>query len=333
MTTFKDGLFQYGGSAVGSGMLPVMGQTGTSGSSKVFFVHGANGSDGNPGTVLAPLKTISAAYALCTSGAGDTVYVLNDGSTTASVREAAGLTWAKNNTHLIGLGAPAINQRARVTPTSGTTDVDAFTPFLTLSASGCIISNLALVQGNSEDSKASVGILLSGSRNYLSNVGVLTGQHANQGDEAGTIWLQMTGSENVLEKCYIGTDTISRSAANTSIRFGSGSADEATRNVFRDCIFPMFADATSPFFISATTAFDTSRWNLFERCNFINTGTSTLAAAVNWADTTGKCFLYDCAFYGVTDVTAADSSYVFLYGPLNSATPVDVGLYKGVDIA
>jgi len=331
VTTFKDGLYQYGGSAVGSGMLPVMGQTGTSGASKAFFVHGALGSDGNPGTVKDPLKTVSAAYALCTAGAGDTVYVLNDGSTTASVREAAGLTWAKKNTHLVGLCAPSINQRARITPTSGSTDVDAFTPFLTVSADGCIFKNISLVQGNSEDAKASIGIHVTGLRNYFENVSVLTGQHANQGDEAGTIWVRVDSEENVFESCYIGTDTIARSAANANVKFGSGSNEEAARNIFRNCIFPAYADNAGVLFINAANATDTSRWNLFEGCTFVNTGTSTMTEGVQY-DGNGVLLLKDCGFYGCTDVVAADNTSTQLVGPAGSPN-VDVGMFKGVDIA
>lgn len=334
MTTVKDGLFQYGGSAVGSGMLPVMGLTGTSGNSKTIFVHGALGNDGNNGRKpQEALKTLTAAYALCTDGAGDTVYILNDGSTAASVRDVA-LTWAKDNCHIIGLGAPSINQRARIAPATTVTDVDAYTPYLTLSASGCVISNVSWFQGNSEDGKASVGIKVSGSRNYFSRVSVITGAHANQGDEA-SYNLQVTGSENVFEDCYIGQDTAARgnNAASANVRFGSGASDQATRNVFRRCIFPMFADDTEPIFILAPTAFDTQRWNLFADCDFINTGTSTLAAAVSWSDTTGICFLKDCAFYGITNVTAADNAYVQMYGISAGLGVVDVGHYKGVDIA
>jgi hypothetical protein len=331
MTTFKDGVYQWGGSAVGNGMLPVTGQTGTSGASKSFFVHGANGSDGNPGTVKAPLKTVSAAYDLCTAGAGDTVYVLNDGSTTASVREDAGLTWAKANTHLVGLCAPSINQRARITPTSGSTDVDAFTPMLTVSADGCIIKNISLVQGNSEDGKASVGIHVTGLRNYFENVSVLTGQHANQGDEAGTSWVRVDGEENVFQSCYIGTDTINRSAANANVKFGSGSDEEATRNVFRDCVFPAYADNDGVLFINAANATDTQRWNLFERCTFVNTGTTTMAEGVQY-DGNGVLLLKDCGFYGCTNVVAADNTSTQLVGPAGSPN-VDVGMFKGVDIA
>ena len=329
MTTFGDQVFQFGGVPVGSGMLPVMGY-----GAKAFFVHGSSGNDGNSGLKPSdPLKTLTAAYALCTSGQGDVVYILNDGSTSATVRDVA-LTWAKNNTHIIGLGAPAINNRARISTVSGSTDVDAYTPYLTLSGSGCIVSNVSWFQGNSEDGKASVGIKCSGSRNYLSRVSIITGAHANQGDEA-SYQLQVTGSENVFEDCYIGQDTASAgaNALYANLRFGSSANDEATRNVFRRCIFPMFADDTEPCFVRVVAVADVQRWNLFDKCTFINTGTSTLdAGVVVVGSVTGKLFFQDCAFYGVTDVTAADSSDVLLYGPLNSATPVDVGLFKGVDI-
>jgi hypothetical protein len=330
MTTFGDQVYQYGGVPLGGqGMLPVLG-----GGAKAFFVDPANGADGNTG--LKPddaLDTVAAAYALCTDKQGDVVYLLNDGNTSGSARETAALVWAKDNTHLVGLCAPSINQRSRITPTSGSTDVDAYTPFLTVSGHGCIFQNISLVQGNSEDGKASVGILCSGNRNYFNNVSVLTGQHANQGDEASE-WVRVTGEENVFEKCFIGTDTIARgnNNASASVRFGDGTGSQAARNVFRNCIFPMFADDTEPLFVRVSAVADVQRWNLFEGCSFINTGTSTLAAAVAVVGSvTGKLFFKDCAFYGMTDVTAADSSDVLLYG-ISGASVVDVGHYKGVDI-
>jgi len=328
MTTFGDGVYQYGGIPVGGGMLPITGFGG-----KAFFVHGSSGLDGNNGlSPKAPVKTLTQAYALCEDGRGDTVYILNDGGTGATVRDVA-LVWAKDNCHIVGLGAPAINQRVRISPATTVTDVNAYTPYLTLSASGCIISNVSWFQGNSEDGVASVGLYVSGSRNYINNVSVITGAHANQGDEAATYQVQVTGSENVFEKCYIGQDTAARSnVASANLKFGAGASNEATRNIFRDCIFPMFADGAAPVFVQASTAFDTSRWNLMERCNFINTGTSTISAGITWSDTTGKLFVKDSAFYGCTNVTAADSAYVQLYG-VSAASVVDVSLYAGVDIA
>ena len=330
MTTFGDQVYQFGGVPVGSGMLPPMG-TG----SKAFFVHGSLGLDGNSGLRPSePVKTLTQAYALCTDGAGDVVYIMNDGTTAATVRDVA-LTWAKDNCHIVGLCAPTlVNQRSRISTVSSSTDVDAYTPYLTLSASGCSISNLSWFQGNSEDGKASVGIKVTGSRNYFNNVGMITGAHANQGDEA-SYQLQVTGSENTFINCYIGQDTAAagNNAAYANLRFGSGADDEATRNVFRDCIFPMFADDTEPCFVRVVGLTDIQRWNLFERCSFINTGTSTLdAAVVSPGSVTGKLFFKDCAFYGMTNVTAADSTDVLLYG-ISGASVVDVGFFKGVDIA
>ena len=333
LTAFPHGISSFG-SPMG-GILPVMGgRIAATGDAKVFFVDPANGSDGNLGeSPDRALDTVTAAYNKTVDKRGDVIYLLNDGNTSGSARESGGITWSNDNTHLVGLCAPAINQRSRITPTSGSTDVDAFTPFLTVSGNGNIFMNISLVQGNSEDGKASVGISCTGLRNYFSDVSVLTGQHANQGDEV-SYNVQITGEENVFEKCYIGTDTIARgnNAASANVRFGSGATDQATRNIFRGCFFPMFADDTEPIFIAAPTTNDTMRWNLFDGCNFINTGSSTIAAAVSWADTSGKCFIKDSAFYGMTDVTAADSSQVFLYG-ISGSSVVDVGHYKGVDIA
>jgi len=330
VTTHKDMLTHMGGVPVsGAGMLPLMG-----GSGKSFFVDPANGADGNTGRKPTDaLATVAAAYALCTDKSGDTIYLLNDGNTSGSARETAALVWAHDNVHLVGLCAPSINQRSRITPTSASTDVDAYTPFLTVSGHGCIFKNISLVQGNSADDTASIGILVSGNRNYFENVSVLTGQHANQGDEAGTANVQITGEENVFEQCYIGTDTVARSAANASVLFGSGNTDQAARNIFRNCFFPMFADATSPYFINAPTENDVMRWNSFENCTFINTGSSTLGEAVNWTATSGKLFLKDCAFYGMTDIVAADEAEVLMYGISAGLGVVDVGHFKAVDIA
>ena len=331
MTTFGDQVKQFGGVPLGGGMLPLLGRDATA-----FFVDPALGNDDNSGlTPAQAMDTVTAAFNRCTADRGDVVYLMNDGNTSGSARETAGIVWNKDNTHLVGLCAPSINQRARITPASGSTDVNAFTPMITLSADGCIFRNISVVQGNSEDGVASVGILLSGLRNYFYNVSILTGQHANQGDEASII-LRITGEENVIEHCYLGTDTIARGNNNVSInvQFGSGATDQATRNILRDCVLPMFADDTEPLFVGATTENDVQRWNMLERCTGINTGTSTIAAAVDWTATSGILILKDCAFYGMTDITAADNARVLLHGSVGAAgTDVDMGHFLGVNIA
>lgn len=336
MTIFKNQLYHMGGVPVGGGMLPPMGRSSSTGNAKAFFVHGALGADGNSGTSPAhALATLTEAYDRCEDGRGDSVYILNDGTTTATVRDVA-LVWAKDNCHIVGLCAPTmVNQRARISTVAASTDVDAYTPYLTLSASGCSIRNISWFQGNSEDSKASVGVLCSGSRNYFENVGIITGAHANQGDEV-SYNLQLSGSENTFVDCYIGQDTAARSnyaSANVAFGLTSTSASESSRNVFRNCIFPMWADGVGPFFVKVLGLTEIQRWNLFQRCMFINTGTSTLTEGVYVpGSSTGVLFFDNCGFYGCTDVTAADSSLVQMLGP-TPGTPVECGLFKGVDIA
>lgn len=330
MSTFPDGLFQYGGAPVGlSGFFPAIRKD-----AKVYFVDPANGNDNNSG--LKPdeaLDTVEAAYNKTVDKQGDIVFLLGDGSTTGTARDNA-IVWSNSNTHLIGVTAPTPNQRARIAPpTTDAADVDAYTPYITLSGSGCVFANFSIFQGNTEDSKSSVGILVSGSRNYLNNVSVLNGAATNQGDEA-CYNIQVTGQENVFETCYIGMDTAARgnNAVSANVRFGNDTAEEACRNIFRNCVFPCFADDTEPTFIYTKTDFDATRWNLFSGCTFVNTGTSTLDAGVKWSDTTGRLLLQNCGFIGVTDVTAADSTYVYVLGP-TPGTPVDAGLFKGVDIS
>ncbi len=329
---FPHGITSFGIPLLGGGgTLPLMGANG-----KVLFVDPANGSDSNAGTSPKnALDTVAAAYAKTESGRGDVVYLMSDGSATGTARDAA-ITWSNNNTHLVGLCAPTtVNQRARIAPPTSETDVDAYTPYITLSGSGCCFANFSIFQGNSEDGKSSIGVKVSGSRNYFANVSILNGAHENQGDEATTN-LQVTGSENTFDDCYIGVDTVARgnNAISRNIQLGSNAADEATRNIFRRCFFPCFADDTEPCFIYVQGLTDIQRWNFFQNCVGINTGTATLDAAVKTpGSVTGKLFLKDCAFYGVTDITAADCSDVLLYGISAGLGVVDVGHFKGVDIA
>jgi hypothetical protein len=333
-TNFPNGLESYGMPLLGGGgTLPKMGGSGT-----VFFVDPANGNDENSGKRPDDaLDTVGQAYSMCTDKQGDVIYYLNDGNTSGSSREATiPITWSKDNTHLVGLCSPTmVSQRCRITPVVG----GALTanPVISLTGHGCVIANVAIQHWGSTDSIASRGLDVTGNRNVIYNCHIAGICHAHAGDEAAED-LRVNGSENLFERCTVGLDTIARGANNASanVRFGDGSSNYmATRNVFKDCIFPMYADDTEPVFIKYTGAFDVQRWNLFQGCTFVNTGTSTAAAAVSWPGlVAGILLLKDCAFYGMTDVTAADNSNVLLQGSVGSAgSAVDMGHFVAVDIA
>lgn len=268
-----------------------------------FFCDYANGSDGN-GTSAdgappnAPLKTIGQAHTLAVAGRNDVVAIIGDGSTTATQRLTAKLTWSKNATHLIGITAPVMEfQRARIAPlTTATVNIN---PLFEISASGCFFGNFSFFQGigqASTDEKL-IDILAAGQRNCFWNVDFGGMGHANGAARAGSYVMSLAGSENNFVNCSIGLETIQRSAANASVKLAGTSAQ---RNKFIECTFPMAASATSPLYLDASAASVLNGSSMtFRRCTFRNllniSGASTPAvtctvnAAVN-----GTIFFEEC---------------------------------------
>lgn len=325
-TNFPNGVSSLGNPILPGGV-PIMGAQG-----KAFFVDPARGSDGNKGTSWdKPLASVSAAYALTTDKAGDVVYLLNDGNTSGTSREDATITWANDNTHLVGLCAPSmISQRARISPpTSQTTIV---TPQLTVSGNGNIFANISLFEGTSEDSVASECVRVTGSRNYFYNVAMMNmgdATNGHSGDEANSCHLKISGGEeNLFEKCYIGLDTAIRSTTNANVELVSAAA----RNIFRGCVFPAFADNAGVLFVKVDGASDIDRFVSFENCLFINgdnsTATTMTAAMDVHASAGGHVIVKDCGLVGATDWEAADSSVIRLLG----AAPTDDGTGIAVDV-
>lgn len=104
---------------------------GNQGNGNVFFCDPANGNDNSDGT--APSRAVASlqtAHDLTTAGNNDIVFLIGDGSTSATARLTTTLTWSNNATHLIGITAPTrIAQRARIShaSTAPTTAFDMVT--------------------------------------------------------------------------------------------------------------------------------------------------------------------------------------------------------------
>lgn len=285
--------------------------------SKVFFVNPADGSDSHDG--LSPnraLATVSKAYSLTTDKQGDVIYLLNDGNTSGTSREDATITWAKDNTHLIGVCAPSmISQRARISPP--TTQTSIVTPQLTVSGNGNVFANISLFEGTSEDSVASECVRVTGSRNVFRNVAMMNlgdATNGHSGDEANSCHLKISGGEeNLFEDCYIGLDTAARSTTNANLELVSAAA----RNVFRRCWFPMFADNAGALFVKIDGAGDIDRFVNFERCTFYNavgsTATALTAAMSVHASAGGLVILDYCTLIGVTNGEWAASTNTNIY--------------------
>jgi len=312
LTNFPNGITSFGIPVLGSGMLPLMG-----GSAKFYFVDPANGSDSKDGlTPATALDTLEAAYAKCVDKQGDTIYLLNDGNTTGSARiTSVPLTWAKDNTHLVGLSAPCMSSpRSRITPVSA----NALTanPVITVSGHGNIFANLQIAHfGADTDGIAARGVDVTGNYNYFTNCHIVGIPNAHTGDEANACDLYVNGgSENLFERCVFGVDTVNRSTTNACIEL----VGAAVRTKFIDCICDILADNAGALFVKVDGVSDIDRYVMFKGCTFVNcvesTGTTmTSAASVNNA-AGGLVMFHNCQIAGATDVAAADNGNVWVDG-------------------
>lgn len=299
-----------------AGLLALTGQF----SGQSFFVDPANGNDANPGTsAFKAVKTLAAALALCVAGRGDTVYLISDGSTTATARLSANLDWNKNNTHLVGISSGVnISNRSRIAPTAA---VAAFANFFTVSASGCLLQNLQCFQGFNAGVAASICLTVTGGRNAFVNCHV-AGMGSTDGadaQDAGSRNLKISGTgENQFLNCTVGIDTIARTVANASVEFAGG----APRNVFKGCRFLMFATNAGVLYGIVSAAAGSDRFQSFEDCTFINaiksgsgtaiTGAFTLAASIG-----GLILLANPRSVGVSTwgTDATSDAQIYVVGP------------------
>ena len=318
---------------------------------KSFYVDYVNGSDGQDGLSpvasasnprTGPKKTLDAAYDDCTDGAGDTIFILSgDHGTTYTQRLSEAFTWAKDNTHLIGLASGvATSSRARVSELSTFTLGAAGTLF-TVSGSNCRFQNIAFWQATDIANAACVGV--TGSRNAFVNCHIAGITGATAGADDGGCCLYLQGSENEFHNCVIGISTIGRSAASAELRIARASASApAERNIFADCKFLSWATGTGHFYVQWATngatqtqsVNDTTDWTLFQRCNFIGrligTGCATMTVGLDMsASINGVVFLEDCKFAQVTDIVTGDASTRVFANSYKDAQGGIAGLYTG----
>lgn len=280
-----------------------------------YFVDAVSGDDGNTGAADNPLRSLPEAYDRTTEGQNDVVVLVGRpttaASTTGTFRLSAQLEWAKSATHLIGMCAPTmIGQRARISTATGATTNIA--DLIKITCQGSMFANFSIFQGVGEASTDEQLCQITGQRNYFYNVGFQGMGSANGAGRAGSYVIYLNGgSENTFEECQIGVDTQSRSAANASVKLRSA----ATRNIFKRCLFPLYATATSPLVVDAAAAASIDRFAWFKDCLITNFGTSALAGVVGFNAAQGGFVLMDnCSAAGCTDWTATDTSTVKISG-------------------
>lgn len=235
----------------------------------VYYLDPVHGSDtSGTGGAAKPYATLAVAYAACADGNNDVVVLVGNGQTSGTARVDTAFTWAKNATHLVGWCSPILfSQRARIAPTSTTT---AFTPFFTISGSGCIFQNVQWFHGFATGTTAQINMVLTGQRNYFKNCAIDGMGDTTSATDAGSRSLKIGGGgagENVFDSCSIGLDTVTRTGANASVEF----TGNAVRNAFLNCLFPAYGGAGgAPLIILGTGAACVDRFNEFAYCKFRN---------------------------------------------------------------
>jgi len=327
MTTFADGVFQYGGMPVTPGVpVPFTGNA--------WWVDPVNGSDGNRGNSPSrAFKSLYKAHAVAEDGNNDVVYLISNGQSSGSVRLSVAnaqvvdptattgtLTWSKNALHLIGVGSTNnVAQRARIAPPTGTYTQATFGSgnFVVVTGSGCYFSNFSVFNGFSTGGVNQIAWTDNGSRNCYVNVNIFGMADAASAADAGsrTLKIGSAGSgENTFINCTLGGDTVTRSAANATIELAGGTP----RNSFIGCIFPFQTSSATVLGVLGTGSACIDRWTLFKDCTVLNNIKSTSTQMTAFASLTsaspgGMLMFKNTATVGVTkfgDTNALANSYI-----------------------
>lgn len=209
-----------------------------------FWVDGTNGSDGNTGGPTDPFKTLTQAQNSCLAGNNDVVFFNGTFSPTAT------FVWSKNNTHLIGLdvGSPFPNATISVASTAATSG--AFSPLMSVTATGCIFQNFSIVSGIAQ-AATQVALAEAGGSNSYVNVNINQVGNATAGAQAGNRALTLASAGTFFQNCVIGSDAIVRATgtnSNITLLAGCGST------ILRNCYIPMWSSvAANTFIVAAAT--------------------------------------------------------------------------------
>ena len=275
LTNFPNGISSFGVPVL-PGTVPFTG--------KAYFVNPATGSDGNDGTSPdLPMATIYGAFSRCVSGNNDVIYLIGNGGTSGTARLSLAiaqtvtstatsgmLAWNKNATHLVGIAAPGISSRARISTPTGTYTAATFgaNTLLTVSGTGCYFANISLVSAFSTGNAAEITTIVSGSYNVFDNCAIGFGQSPESIAAATSRALKVTtGGEQLFNNCYIGGDSFIRStAANSTIELAGGTA----RPQFNNCLITMKTSYAGSTHIVGTGNNCISTFVQFKNCLFTN---------------------------------------------------------------
>ena len=288
-----------------------IGQAGTVTPGNVYYVDPTNGTTGASGKSLdTAVDDLAEAYGKCTSGAGDVIYVISQGTTTAGCTTylTSALTWSKHGITVIGVAAPTQYCRARI---STQTDL---AKLLSVTGDNNSFYNLHFFQAG--DDAADLGCVeVTGNRNYFENCHIAGGGHATPAAETTMYSLKLNGAEEArFVGCTIGTDTIIRAAANADIMIDGGCA----RCEFIDCRIESYSETAGHGAINTVDAAAITRNLLFKNCVFDVFAMGGVGSCnylcIGTAPTNGIIMFVDCNKLGWTSWATGNDAYYTMMG-------------------
>lgn len=284
MTTFADGVYQFGGSPV-SGQIPATYGT-------VYFCDYDNGNDAYDGKSMdGAVKTMSQANTNLTTNKHDLVLL----SGVSSHVLTSMLSISKNRTHWIGLegGGRKFGQGTKVsaTITSGATNI------ATMQNTGVRNSfrNIKFMNASTV-AQGLYSVAEGGEYTVYDHCEFYKSTDLNETSAAEFL---AEGDSTMVYNCTFGSlvNAISGAINRPCIMFDRGviSGKVARDNYFADCLFWRKGGNAGNLFIEAPSADDAERMILFERCQFINNilGT-TMNNVVESALTNAHMLFIDC---------------------------------------
>lgn len=308
LTNFPNGATSFGVPWVGGIPLPFTGN--------YYWVSQPSGtttqaSPGGNGTIESPFTDLNTALAACTANNNDVI--LFDG--TLYIDET--VVWNKAQTHLIGVSNPLMRgKRSRISMAS---DATVFTPFISVTAAGCMFMNIGTFYGFAD---ASAQVLWSdtGGRNGYYNCEFMSFGATLAAAHTGSRAFVLSGStgECTFRDCVFGVDTVARTAANVTLEITGGSP----RNYFYNCHFESYLTGSGANAVHVSIGVGgIDRYAKFTGCQFHSSPIAggnvamTQAFSVN-ASAGGFVMLDNCWFNGTTNVETTASSAVFISMPV-----------------
>ena len=253
--------------------------------------------------------TVADAYAACTTGRNDTVYVFPGNYTVT-----ASLTWAKDQTHLVGLGGP--NQRhCPTTATEGAVRVycatSAVDNIFNITGNYVQIHGLQTMNTYSGNDNR-CDFLISAKNTYMNNCRPRGGNGANQLNHAdGGVPLIIASGTAGAGNAFTAENCLFGSAGNNARTVGAGAvlfeggAVAGFAPIFRNCQFEMRCEtsgSSDPKLIHLAADYAVDRLLLFDQCTFYNFYENLAAmpdyCIVDDCGSTHMIGLKDCFMYG-----------------------------------